>query len=391
MLWYATVIPLIIVTVGYFLFQHKFVWWELFIPVTACIVFIVISFYSMKSVALKDVEYNGYVIVEARYYEYWETWVEKECSYTTTCCCDSKGNNCQTETHYYDCSYCDTNSAYWTMIDSHGNEIGISQEKYNQLIKKWSATPEFVELNRDIDYHGGCGKDGNMYRIMWNQKIINSETTTYETEFTNILKSNHSAFNFPIITPEDASKLGLYDYPPIGDYYHQNSVIGLSKVKIPNENQMQTVMNYLNGRLGFTKKVRVYTLLFVDKEIDIAFTQEAYWDGGNQNELVVCIGTDKKGNIKWCKPFTWCDNKRMIVDIREDIMNMKVLNSTKMYNIYKHNINLFWHYKSFKDFNYLSFEPTTGQLIFVYVFTTILSILITGWCVKNEITEEQQY
>lgn len=385
MIWYAILIPLFIVSVGYFLFKHKFAWWELFIPVLASIVFILISFYSMKTMSLTDVEYNGQLIVEARYYEYYETWVNKTCSYQS---CSGSGKNRTCRTVYYDCSYCDKNDPYWMMYDTAGNGIEISQEKYKQLIKNWKATPRFVELNRDINYHGDCGKDGDMYSIKWDKQILSSETTTYEKEFTNILKSNHSAFNFPIITPEDAKNLGLYDYPTLGQYNHQNSVIGFSKVEIPNEHRMQTVLNYLNGKLGPKKKVRIYTLLFVDKEIDIAFKQEAYWDGGNQNELVVCIGTDKKGNIKWCKPFTWCDNKRMIVDTREDIMNMKVLNSTKMYNIYKHNINSFWHYKSFKDFNYLSFEPTTNQLLFVYVFTTLLSLLITGWCIQNEITEK---
>jgi hypothetical protein len=61
-----------------------------------------------------------------------------------------------------------------------------------------------------------------------------------------------------------------------------------------------------------------------------------------------------------------------------------------MYNIYKKNIMKFWKYKSFKDFNYLSFEPTTGQLIFVYVLTTIISLLLTIWCILND-TDSEDY
>lgn len=388
MIWYAIFIPLIISLVGYFLYKHKFAWWELFLPVVVSILAIVISFYTMKSYTLSDIEYNGYVIKEARYYESYETWVKKTCSYTT---CSGSGKTRVCTTHYYDCSYCDYNEPYWTMVDSKGNEIEISEQKYNQLFKKWSAIPKFVELNRNINYNGSCGKDGDMYSIKWNNHIQTSETTTYEKPFTNILKSNHSAFNFPIIEKTEAIKLGLYEYPIIGQYNKQNSVIGLNQLNIKGKNQLQTSMNYLNGSLGESNKVCVYTLFFIDKEIDIAFKQEAYWDGGNQNELVVCIGVDKIGNIKWCKPFTWCDNKRMIVDIREDIMNIKSINNSKMYNIYKKNIMLFWKYKSFKDFNYLSFEPTTGQLIFVYVLTTIISLLLTIWCIINEINPEENY
>lgn len=389
MIWYALFIPLIITLVGYLLFKHKFAWWELFVGPIICLIIIVSSFYSMKSKALADVEYNGYVIVEARYYEYWSTYVEQTCSYTTCNGTDSKGNCTGYTTHYYDCSYCDTNDAYWVMIDSGGHSIPITEEKYKALIKKWNATPEFNELNRDINTHGGCGQDGNMYSIRWNNRIATSETSTYEKDFVNILKCNHSAFNFPVITESEAKKKGLYNYPKITPSCKQRAVLGLDSIKIPKKNYTLTKLNYLNGKMGASSKVRVFTLFFVDKEIDIAFLQEAYWDGGNQNELVVCIGTDKFGNIKWVKPFSWCDNKRICVDTREDIMNIKKVNVDKMYEIYKTNILKFWHYKSFKDFNYLSFEPTTGQLIFVYVLTTIISLLITIWCIMNGVQEEE--
>lgn len=386
MIWYALVIPLVISVIGYFLFKHKITWWELFIPTIVSFIAILISFYSMKSTTLSDVEYNGYIITEARYYESYETWVKKTCSRTI---CTGSGKNRHCHTIYYDCSYCDYNSEYYVMIDSGGNQIGISREKYLSLIKQWNAKPEFIELNRDINYRGGCGKDGDMYSIKWNGHIQTSETSTYTKDFQNILKCNHSAFNYPVITIENAKKAGLYEYPKIYEYNYQPAVLGLEHSNIKDKNSIRKTLEYINGAYGEQYKVKIFTLFFKEKDINTAFLQEAYWDGGNQNEIIVCIGVDKIGNVTWVKPFSWCDNKRVLVELREELSDHKVLTNSIFLNTYKNVIQRYWHYKSFEDFNYLSFEPTKGQLIFIYVFTTIISILTLIWCIKNEIDPEK--
>ncbi len=381
MIWYALLIPILAVIVGWVLFKKEIVWWELFIPTIASIVFILISYYSMKSYTLSDVEYNGYIVTEARYYEPYETWVKKTCSRTYT---TGSGKNRTTHTVYYDCSYCDYNSERYTMIDTKGNEIGISLSKYKSLMKQWRGKPKFVELNRYIDYHGGCGKDGDMYFFSWDKQVHTSETTTYEKSFTNILKSNHSAFNYPDITEEEAKKAGLYEYPTIENYNYQTSVIGLENTKVKNKWGFTKTLDHINGAYGRQFKVKVFTLFFKGKDINTAFLQEAYWDGGNQNEIVVCIGVDKNGKFEWVKPFSWCDDKRVLIDIREDLMSAKNPNAKVFHQTYYNAIRTHWKFKSFKDFNYLSFEPTSGQLIFVYLLTLIISVATVWWCVTND-------
>jgi len=384
MLWYALLIPVLTAVIGWVFFKTKIVWWEILVPVVISVMFIFISYYTMKSTTLSDVEYNGYVIVKARHYDYWSTWVDATCSYTTTCCCDSKGRGCITTTHYYDCSYCDENSEYWVMYDSGGHEISITEEHYHFLLNKWDAKEEFVELDRNIDYHGSCGVDGDAQEIKWNKKIETSETTTYESEFTNILKSNHSAFNYPTITEEKAKESGLYEYPKINKYNYQRSVLGLQKFNSSSRLKILSTLDYINGVYGYKYKVKVFTLFFKNKDIDIAFQQEAYWDGGNQNEIVVCIGLDNAGNMTWVKPFSWCDDKRVLIDIREDLMESSIKDEKTFYRTYTNAIKSHWHYKSFKDFNYLSFEPTTGQLLLVYIVTIFISIGSMVWAVLND-------
>jgi hypothetical protein len=383
MIWYALLIPILISVLGWFLFKSKIVWWEVLIPVGASALFILISYFTMKSTTLEDVEYNGYIITEARYYEPYITWVDKTCSRSVPCGTDSKGNT-KYCTQYYDCSYCEENGPRWTMLDSGGNEIGITEGKYLALVKKWSATKAFVELNRDIDYHGGCGQDGDMYRIVWDQHIFTSETTTYEKSFTNILKSNHSAFNYPNIEKDKARTSGLYEYPQFGEYNYQPCVLGIKDFNSKVKNRITKSLEYLNGAYGSKYKVKVFTLFYKNRDIDTAFQQEAYWDGGNQNEIVVCIGLNNLGNIEWIKPFSWCDDKQVLVNIREDLMEATVKDEKAFYKAYMDAIKTHWHYKSFEDFNYLSFEPTTGQLLFVYIMTFIISVGAIAWGVMNE-------
>lgn len=380
MIWYALLIPILAVIVGWVLFKKEIVWWELFIPTAGSILFILISYYSMKTYTLSDTEYNGFIVTEARYYEAYETWVKKTCSRTYS---TGSGKTRTTHTVYYDCSYCDYNSERYTIIDTKGNEIDVSLAKYNSLMKQWRGKPKFVELNRDIDYRGGCGKDGDMYFFTWDKQAHTSETTTYEKSFTNILKSNHSAFNYPDITEEEAKKANLYEYPEINGYNYQTSVLGLENTKIKNKWGFTKTLDHINGAYGSQYKVKVFTIFFKNKDINTAFLQEAYWDGGNQNEIVVCIGVDKYGKFEWVKPFSWCDNKRVLIDIREELMSANNPNAKVFHQTYYNAIRTHWKFKSFKDFNYLSFEPTSGQLIFVYLLTLIISVATVWWCVTN--------
>ena len=384
-MWYALAIPIVFSILAYYIWHKAFVWWELLVPTGVSAVAILISYYTIKNIDMHDVEYNGYTIVEARYYEYWETYVHKTCT-KQVCTGSGKDEHCHTET--YDCSYCDHNSPYWIAVDDHGNTYSITETKYKELRIKWKSQPKFVELNRSINHYFGCGQDGDMYSIQWDGKIETSESAVVERSFDNIVKASHSAFKFPEITDEEADSMRLYHYPQFYDFYKQNAILGLEQfpnIKYPR--YLQTKFEYLNGHLGPINKVKVFTLLFKNKPLSIASNQEAYWDGGNQNELVVCISLDDSLNIQWVKPFSWCDNKRILVDTREDIAIMKKFNGNKIYDIYCDHIKQFFHYKPFSDFNYLTFEPTRGQLWFVYILTMFVSGLCIWWTLKNEFEE----
>jgi len=375
-IWYALLVPIIGAIVMLKWFKKYLAWWEIFLPFCASFIFILIFKFTVEKVQVNDTEYWGALIVKARYYEPYSTWVEQTCSYTTTCCCDSKGENCQTETHYYDCSYCSDHNAHWEVTNSLGESWDVSQDFYNYLKHKWSATPKFVDLNRDIDYHGSCGQDGDAYDIEWDNQPLTSESTTTEHTYENRVQAAHTSFDFATIDKEDIRTYSLQKYPNVKGFQQDNIVAADS---IPwmtgyERNRLYQWGMFLNGYLGPRNHARIFFIFFKDQPHLAGKMQEAYWDGGNDNELVVCIGLSSKSrDLQWVYPFSWTPKREILVDMREDIMNQKTFNPDSIANVTWRNVEKEWKRKDFKEFSYITVDPP-GWAKWV---TWIVTILIT--------------
>jgi len=381
-IWLCLLIPIIGAIVLLKFFSKKLTWWEVLIPLLACLSFIAIFKAIVEKVQVTDTEYHGALIVSARYYEPYTTWVHKTCSYTVSC-----GKNC-TRTVYYDCSYCDDNGPEWEIKNSLGQTWNISQDEYNRLMKKWSAKPEFIELNRNINYHGGCGQDGDAYEIKWNSLPLTAESTTTENSYENRVQAAHTAFDYPVITENDKKQYKLFDYPEVKGY-DQKMVLGLDSIKWVNKRDkwyMNQWSTFLNGKLGVKKHARIYFLYFKDMPSVAADMQEAYWDGGNDNEIVVCVGLSSKSRqIQWVKPFTWSPIRRIIPDIREDIMRNKAFDASKLANSVWYNVDSEFKRKDFSEFSYISVDPPTWAKWVTFFVTLALTIWICYWAVVNDI------
>ncbi len=387
-MWFIIILPIIASGVCLYLFRDKLAWFEIGLPIIASAIIIL----SFKAVAVhcltSDTCYHGALITSARYYESWDTWVEETCSY----CCgtDSKGN-CNS-TCYRDCSYCSYSNEYWLAYDDLGHSHPITQEYYNELQRRWKSTPAFINLHRNINYSGGCGKDGNAYAIYWNNDSYTSEPASEDISYQNKIKACRNSFSYEKISDEDAAKKGLYAYPKLYNDYKQDCILGLSKLnaKQSTKDSLSKLYAYFNGYYGNHKHVRLFVNLYYNKPLDIALDQEAYWVGGNRNEVDVCIGVDSLTNkLNWVYAFSWCDNKRIEIDCREDIMNLDTLNLFKAYPLIATTIEKNYKPKDFKQFDYLTIQLPT----WCYWVTTILVLIASGvslfWGITNEITVEK--
>lgn len=332
------------------------------------------------------------MITHARYYEYWSTWIEETCTRTYSCNCDSKGN-CQTCSEQYDCSHCDDNIAYWEVYDNLGNSYRISEDYYNVLAKRWKCQPVFVNMHRDIETHWDCGKDGNAYDITWNNDIQTSEPAIKDVSYENKVKACRNAFNYKTITDVEASKDGLYKYPQIFWTYKQECVLGLGKLNIPKiqKDSIDHLYNFFNGYYGSQKHVHLFVCLFYNKPLEIAEKQEAYWIGGNRNELDICIGVDSVTNkLNWVKAFSWCDNKRIEIDCREDIMNLRNLDLIRAYPLIVSTVSANYVPKDFKQFDYLTLELPDWCYCLTGIFVSIVTGFTLFWGITNEYDVDQK-
>jgi len=373
-LYLAFAIPVLAALVLYTFFKHKTKIWEVAIPMLFTILLILGAKAICVSSLTGDTEYLGGMVYEVRYYEEWDEYIHQTCS--RECCCskDSDGHeSCSTE--YYDCSYVDNHPEYWEVVTTLGS-FNVSENYYRYLVKKFEVAPTFKDMHRD--YHS---IDGDMYFAKWDNTDEKLEPVTITHSYENRPKVSSSIYRFEEVDTFDIRQYKPYNYPEVNGL-KQRVILGYDDPKA------EHALQVLNSRLGKEKQVRVYFLIFKNQPLDAGSIQERYWEGGNKNELNVCIGIDDNNNVKWAYVFSWTEQSEVKVNIRTHIQESKKLDLYEYVNYTKAEVLENWVRKQFKDFDYLTIEPTMKQIIWIYILTIIFNAGICVWIVNNEFDDE---
>lgn len=371
-IWFALLIPVFATIFLYIFFTKRIVWWQPSAMLLVIIALIGIIKCSTELSQTTDTEYHQEYVVFVQYDEEWNEWIVDEC--TRECCCvtttstDSKGvtstnTTCGTET--YDCSYLKTHDAEYQVRTNIGNWYSISREEYFRLLKQFKATQKFTDMERN--YHT---IDGDRYSFYFNPDLNTIEPYTTTHRYENRIQASHSILNFQDVDTSDIKYFKLKDYPEVQNM-DINSLLGYNNPII------NKYINQTNSVIASKKQVKVFYLIFEDVPIQAGLTQEQYWKGGNKNEVVICIGIDKKKNIKWCYPFTWSKKDEVKVKIRNYINDNICLTDSVFKNIINHSHNVIlkdFERRHFKEFSYITIEPSDGAVIWCYV----LSFILTG-------------
>lgn len=373
MLAYTFLIPIVFAVFLLIFFRKKTVWWEYLILILPSIGISTAIYFGMISYSENDTEYLGDYVVSIRYYEPWDEYVHQTCTSTST---DADGN---VTTTTYDCSYVDDHSEKWSQVTSTGCENEITQKEYNRIYRMWNTSNVFVDMHRD--YHS---YDGDMYEKRYDNKWEHSKTLTTTNSYKNKVRASRSIFGFSTIKPEEAKKLGLYDYPELykqsNNFWesdnNQNPILGFK----PTKNQLNK-FQYINGYYGPHKQFRVFVLFFYNKSHSIVEDQKSYWDGGNKNEMIICIGLDSiSKQIQWADAFSWCDRPTFEVKFRSFMQGKKKLNLDEIAKFTEYGAAHYWSRKNFNDFEYLNVELSHTQLkwllIIIFIFNLGMSIFI---------------
>ena len=386
LIYLSLLIPFITGVVLLFFFKHKAHWLEPLIAFGITFLFIFIFKYCCEVSQTDDTEYWGGHITQATYYEEWDE--EVSCSHPVYCTgttTDSEGKTttyeyvCGTQ-HLYDVDY---HSPYWNMENNLGETFYISQNYYHSLLERWNANEIFVELNRD--YHS---IDGNKYVIEWDKKESSVELTTSTHTYENRIQASHTIMNYDEVDTSDVRKYKLFEYPKILGF-NQCATLGMGGI-----NYIQGIrrIDYLNGLLGSTKKLRTYVLIFKNTPEKTGFLQERYWKGGNKNEFIICIGLDKDDNIVWNHNFSWTKAEEPKINIRDYLLvnnQGKKLDMLDFANFTFKTLQSEYKYRSFKEFDYLTIEPSTTQITWCFIIVILLNVGMAWFITQNDIDPDK--
>ncbi len=372
-IWLALLIPIIAIIFLYIFFRKNIAWWE-----TPCILLIVIAFiaimkFSTEKYQVSDTEYIQDYTVEVRHYDEWDEWITQTC--TRRCCCttNSKGEEtCSTET--YDCSYRDYHSEYWVKITARGDTYTISKEEYYALMRQFNGTEVLVDMHRDY-----YTIDGDMQYFVWDKQLSSVDYTTYFHTYENRVQAAHSVLNFPEVDTLSIRELELKEYPEI-DYLVAPALLG------DDNKAIDRYLNQINALYATEKQVKVFCLVFKDQPLEAALKQEQYWKGGNKNEVNICIGIDKNRNIKWSYVFSWTKKDIVKIKIRDYVNSSKVLNDSSYLNIINFSsdeIRSGFERRHFREFSYLTVEPSSTAVIWTYVISFILTVGMCIFAINN--------
>lgn len=285
--------------------------------------------------------------------------------------------------HAYDVDY---HEATWSGSDSNGNDYSFTRGEFEELAQRWQKR-EFVAMHRS--YHS---INGNAYRTNWDNKEINLEPITMTSTYVNKVPASNSVYRFVDISPEEKVRYGLFDYPPV-PRRNQKVILGEAGT---NQLDAEFKFQVINSLLGKPLQIHVFVCIFHNQPLDAALKQEQLWQGGNKNELVICIGIDDAYAVQWCKAFAWDSdtkslgsrngNGRLKIDIREFVAEQKTLDLVGLADWLRPQIESTWVRREFTELNNSLHVPLTGTaLLWIWILTTLLSAggVIGNWLMRR--------
>lgn len=439
----ALLIPIVVTAIFYFLKKKEFTWWEFFIPIGSVLIAIIISKLVIDTSSVRFTEYWGSSVVAIYEEEPYNYWHHQICSYTTT-----NGKTTTTHyydcSHQEDVGpewYAVTNLKEQFNITEKQHDELIKQFKTRKTVtdsrKNYDANDKCVG-SRGTKFEGKrVGDVSYVYQTVWGGQDETRKAYVSQHIYVNKIKaSDLSIFNISLVNEKQADSLKLYRYPEHkngGLFSYTNGLDFPTILGGKISENTQEKFRRLNGKFGVSNEMRLWVLLFENQPQSVARYQENYWVKGNMNELVLCIGT-KSDQITWTHTFSWALSNELTIDIRDKILNLYQYKDTTikkqlpptmaslakakanpkfktpaqvqyvdtivkikspkypvltentwndLYNYLNSNLNKFQRRK-FEEFNYLTVQPSTGAIIFIFILAIAISIASNFWIISNE-------
>ncbi len=355
MIWLSLLIPLLF-AIGLWLgFQRKVNPLELIIPMLVSILLIFGANWFTEWVQTNDTEYWTGWGVKAEYFEHWNELVSRIETYT-----DAQGN-LQTRTVWE----IEDHPPEWWLWDNNSLRVSLSSKQFEELAQRWNS-------RKKVKLHHGFTIWGDKYESFWPEDDATMEVVCTTHGYRNRVQASDSIFKFRKVDKAEKKQYGLFDYPKVKGH-SQSVILGIT------DEVAERKFSLLNARLGKSKQVRIWVLIFQDQPLEAAIAQMNYWGGGNKNELVICIGTEKVVNatnlaIRWEYIFSWCERETFKAEVRNLIAGRALLNLGRLADELQPLIENGWERKQFHDFDYLSIHPPWWTIPLIYLIVLALNI-----------------
>jgi hypothetical protein len=314
-------------------------------------------------------EYWNTQIVSATYYEAWDEWIHKTCKRCHEDCTGSgEDRSCHEDCVDYDCSYREYHPARWVAVDNSGNTISINQTYFEELCKLWN-NKVYKDMHRSF-----YTQDGDAYVCTFDNVLDHVIPYTTAHIYENRVKCSKSVFNFAKVDSEDVKDYGLYSYPPVPGFWY-NPILGWSDPAASRRLQQY------NAQLGAWRQVHIMILVYKDKPVKAAIYQEGYWKGGNKNEFILCIGV-RDNKVAWAKVISWTEQDILKVGVEKTVQAMP-FNLVAISDYMAGEVQKKFVRKQFKDFSYLTVEPTSTAVWVAFIITLLTTIGLSIYVVLN--------
>ena len=362
-------IPIVTAGILAFKFREKTALWEYAVVLVPSLLLFFALKYSFVYISSLDKEYLSDLVSKITYYEDWDETVMVTHTRTVSC------GNGKTRTETYvvpERRYHPKRYVYETVT---GETNDVSEDEYKLICYKLNMPAVFKDMHRSYR-----SKDGDAYVTSWNRTRENSYPVTWTHLYQNKVKaSSYSIFKYGNISEEEIKENKLFDYPEIKNN-DQNPILGFNATDTDID-----AVRYLNGYRGPKNQIHVFILCFNNPSLEVAEMQKAYWQGGNKNEFVVCLGV-KNNTVIWCNPFSWSDEPMLEVKTRDYFIKHPDINFKDYAEWLDTQIDKNWHRKEFNDFNYLSIELSIGWYIAILIIILCYNVGISYWVITNEFT-----
>ena len=378
MILYSFIIPIITCIILYIWFRRETVWWEYFVVFIPSVLGTLLIYWLFQYGRVVDTKYESYRIESIRHYDEWDEWVHKTCTRRI-----KTGKNSYI-TQTYDCSYRNYHPEYWVMYTSDGRSERISKENFDYYRNLWSSPMKFIECNRRY-----YRIDGDAQEYNWPGDIKTLMTVSRSKEYSNYFQSSLSLYSMEEISKNEAKELGLYNYPK-SEYdnynniwlYDQNPIISDSLMFFtPSEFDRRCLWDLNCNSTDF----RCFILLYPSEKYssDIVDYQRSYWLGGNENEVVFCLGISKSGIIDWIRSFSWSSEARLESNVLSEILPGEEFIMSSLIDEIKKSYST-WKPIKFSDYSYISPELYTSDYIWIFIITVLINLGLSWYVIVNE-------